>query len=334
MTTVLLAVALLQAAADQLAARALEAAQAGDAVSAEKLWKEALGRAPNHHASLFNLGVMLHRQRRSADAVPLLDRAATVQPGYEVHLIRGQNLQHLERREEAIRAWLAALRFQPANVKLMQVVSLEYSKGRYFHEAAAMARQALRSAPNDLNLYLIAVKALQDAGNHDAASLLAAEAAAKFPDSARAQFEAGFHLQKRGATEKALAHLERAMALDANYEEPYYFYGDLLVRQSKYAESIEPLQKAIAIRPGYAPARVSLARALSNLDRVPEALVELESATIVDPKNAQPWVLLSQLYFRLGEEAKAENAKQTSLRLRREFPSVLEALQARPFPAR
>jgi len=35
----------------------------------------------------------------------------------------------------------------------MQVLSVEYSRGRYFHETAAIARQALRLAPSEQNLY-------------------------------------------------------------------------------------------------------------------------------------------------------------------------------------
>ena len=97
---------------------------------------------------------------------------------------------------------------------------------------------------------------------------------------------------------------------------------------------LAPLRQAIEIRPEYSPARVALARALMNLDQLPAAVKELEEAAKLDPKNAQPWVMLSQLYFRMGDEERAREAKETSLRLRRENPGVLEAAQARPFPGK
>ncbi len=78
------------------------------------------------------------------------------------------------------------------------------------------------------------------------------------------------------------------MELDAQYEEPFFFYGDLLVKQSQWTAALEPLRKAIAIRPQYSPARVALARALSNLDQLPAAVKELEEVVVLDPKNAQP----------------------------------------------
>ena len=108
----------------------------------------------------------------------------------------------------------------------------------------------------------------------------------------------------------------------------------MLVKQSQWEASLVPLRKAIEIRPEYSPARVALARALMNMAQLPEAAAELEQAAKLDPKNAQPWVMLSQIYFRMGEEDRARTAKETSMRLRRENPTVLEAVQARPFPSR
>lgn len=337
MTALWPAVALLflpqSAGVDALAERALAAAQQGDGASAAQLWKQALAGNPSHFASLFNYGMFLHRGAQPAEAVDLLDRAAAVQPGYQVHLIRGLNFQQLRRREDAIRAWLAALAFQPRNLKLMQVLSVEYSQGRYFREAAAMARQALKVAPGEVNLYLLAIKAHQDAGETKAAAELAAEAAGRFPQSARAKFEHGYHLQARGNAEAAMKHLRLAMELDPRYEEPFFFYGDLLVKQSQWEAALAPLRQSLEIRPEYSPARVALARALMNLEKLPEAVTELEQAARLDPRNAQPWVMLSQIYFRMGREEQAREAKETSLRLRRENPGVLEAAQTRPFPA-
>lgn len=318
---------------DSLAEQALASAQQGDGAGAAKLWQQALAQNPKHYAALFNYGVFLHRSGQAKEAVEYLERAAAVQPGYQVHLLRGMNYQQLERREEAIRAWRAALALQPRNLKLMQVLSVEYSRGRYFREAGAMARQALKIAPEEEALYLMAIKADQDAGDTNAAAELAAEAARRFPQSARAQFEHGYHLQTKGNATAAMQHLQRAMELDARYEEPFFFYGDLLVKQSQWEAAVTPLRKALEIRPEYSPARVALARALMNLEKLGEAVTELEVAARLDPRNAQPWVMLSQIYFRMGKEDEARAAKETSLRLRRENPGVLDAAQTRPFPA-
>ncbi|MEZ5354892.1 MAG: tetratricopeptide repeat protein [Bryobacteraceae bacterium] len=330
--TLLLAALLMQSAA-ALSEQAMAAAQNGNPIEAERLWRAAIRADPKSYPALFNYGLFLHRGARGGEAVEYLDRAAALEPGYQVHLLRGMNFQKLDRREDTIRAWRDALAFQPRNLKLMQVLSIEYSKGRYFHEAAAITREALKLQPDAENLYLIAIKAHDDAGEEEQAAELSAAAVARFPSSARAQFEHGFYLQKRGDTAQALVHLSKAMELDPRYEESFFFYGDLLVKQGKWNEALEPLKKSLAIRPEYSPARVALARALMNLNQLPAAVAELEQAAKLDPHNAQPWVMLSQVYFRMGDEDRARQAKETSVRLRRENPEVLEAAQARPFPA-
>jgi predicted Zn-dependent protease len=124
------------------------------------------------------------------------------------------------------------------------------------------------------------------------------------------------------------------MKQDPSYEEPFFFYGNLLVDQDRAADAIPYLEKAIQNRRDYVPARVVLARALMNLKKWPEAVAELNETIALDPKHPQPHLLLSQIYFRMGDESKAKAEKEISLRLRRENPTILEATQGRPFPDR
>ena len=62
----------------------------------------------------------------------------------------GSALSKLGRTDDALRAWREALKLQPRNLRLMQIMSVEYKKGRYFGEAAELARRALEINGNDL----------------------------------------------------------------------------------------------------------------------------------------------------------------------------------------
>lgn len=286
-------------------------------------------------AESFNQGLFLVRQRRFDEALPHLEEAARLRPAdFNAQYLRGSALVELARREDALEAWRKALALQPGNLKLLQAMSVEYSKGRYFHDAARMADAALKRNPAEANLYFLSIKAHQDAGGAVAAMQVAERAAARFPESARAQFEYGFHLQKLGRVEEGVARFEKAMALDPNYEEPLFFYGDLMLKQGRAGAAVDPLRRAIAIRRDYTPARVTLARALLQLEKPADAEAELAEAVRMDPRHPQPHLLLSQLFFRRGDEARAKQAKDLSLRLRRERPELLEAVQSRPFPVR
>jgi len=302
---------------------------------AEKLWKQAIQISPGLFPALFNLGYFYYTQQKFAEAEPLLRRASQAsRTDFNSRYLLGVALVNLGKSENALRAWQEALEIQPRNLRLMQVMSVEYSKGRYFGEAAALAKQALEIKGDDPNIYFLAIKAYQDAGDDYAAADIAHRAVERFPNSARANFEYAYHLQKRGKTAEAEQRLKAAMAADPLYEEPPFFYGNLLVEQGRNDEAVPYLEKAIKNRNDYIPARVVLARALMNQKKWTEAVSGLQETIALDPKHPQPHLLLSQVYFRLGQEEKARAEKEISLRLRRENPGILEAVQSRPFGAK
>ena len=136
-------------------------------------------------------------------------------------------------------------------------MAIEYSNGDYFRDACDASQRAVKLKPDDQKAYLVAIKACHDA--HDPVTLgLAAAAAAKFPSSARANFEYGYELQRVGSFEASLPYMKKAMAKDSSYEEPYFYYGDYLMNQDQYAEAIGYFEKALKIRPDYVAACVSL----------------------------------------------------------------------------
>ena len=313
---------------------AQQAAQSNRPEEAERLWRQALGIAPRFFPALFNLGYFHYSRGEQLKAIPYLERAGQVAPqDFNTHYLLGVCYQTVERRDEALLNWRKAVTINPRSSRLWQIMVVEYGKGRYFREAAEAASAALELAPHDLNAYLLAIKAHQDAGTYPPALEIARRAVDRFPESARARFEFGFHLQKVGQTEAALKELATASGLDPGYEEPHYFLGEMLQQLGRYEEALPPLRRALSIRQDYTPARMALARSLIGLKRLPESLTELTEAARLDPRHPQPHLLLSQVYFRLGDEERARQEKELSLRLRRENPTVLEAVQGRPFPA-
>ncbi len=175
-------------------------------------------------------------------------------------------------------------------------------------------------------------QALRQSGRRhlSAVSLRAAE---KFPGSARANFEYGYHLTKIGRTAQALPYLKKAMAADPSYEEPFFFYGEWLLNEERYDEALGPLRTAVSNRPDYVLASVALAKALMRLERYSEAVKELERIMRLSPNHPQPHLLMSQLCFRMGDEERARQEKEISFRLRREDPTAMEVPQGRPFVA-
>lgn len=313
--------------------RGLELAQGGRVSEAADLWQRALAVAPDYFPALFNLAYMHYSAGELEAARPLLERAAAASPSdFNAHYLLGAVNQKLGRIDEALVAWKRALAAQPGHYQLMQVMAVEYGKGRYHREAADVAMRALRLRPDVEDLHYMAIHACREAGDLAAGLKIALDASHRYPGSARASFEYAWHLQKDGRFDEALPYLRKAIQLDPDYEEPHFFYGDWLVKQARFDEALEPLAKAVALRADYMPARIAMGRALMGARKWQEAIDALEAAVQVEPRHPQPHLLLSQVYFRLRDRARAREAKDLSLRLRRQNPSFLEAVQSRPFP--
>lgn len=328
-----LALALLQPGADALVEQGAAAAQAGRAGEAEALWKRALAASPGHFGALFNLGYFYLRQGDAAAAEPYLARAARANPNdYNAAFLLGNARLQLNRPEEALRAWRVALAVRPGDARLWKVVSVEYAKGRYFQEAAQAARRAAELQPGDEEAWVMAIKNYADAGQYDAAGRQAAEALARFPGSARVNFENAFLRHRAGRWAEAAGLLRAAIAADPRYEEPLYLYGDVLVQQGNVTEAISYFERAIGLRDSYLPARMALARAYLRLERMAEARREAEAAARIRPDDPQPPLLLSQILFRQGDEAGARAAREKSMALRRANPAGQESPQSRAFP--
>lgn len=318
---------------DMLSEQAVQHAGERRYEEAARLWTQALQASPAHFPSLFNFGVMEFRRERYPEAAALLQRAARVQPrDFNTRYMLGSALLRAGVREEALRQWRAALDLQPDNARLMQVMSVEYNNGLYFAEACEVGQRSARLSGAPEQAYLIAIKACIDAQSPDAFAL-AQEAASRFPNSARANFELGFQLQRNGRREEALPYLEKSIQLDANYEEPLFFLGDLLLLDDRPAEAASLFRRALGIRPDYMPACISLGKALLSQQQPREAVRELGRCVEAKPDHPQPHLLLSQAWYRLGDEARAREEKELSLRLRRQNPALMEAPQARVFPA-
>lgn len=329
----LLLLTALQVTPDSLSDQAQQLALQRRFDEAEALWKKALQADPHHFPSLFNLGYMRYSQGQFNQAEPWLARAAREKPAdFNTRYLHGTVLLKLERRETALREWQAALAAQPKNYKLMQIMSVEFANGYYYKEACRLGREAVTLHDEAPEPWFVAIKACFEARDPDTLALTK-QAAERFPHSARANFEYGFQLQKAGLREECLPYLQKAMKQDPGYEEPFYFYGNMMLVDEKYEQAVGPLRTALAIRPDYISACVALAKALMGLEKNEQARDALQGCADRSPTHPQPHLFLSQVYFRLGDETRAAAEKQLSLRLRRENPTIMESPQARPFPA-
>jgi tetratricopeptide (TPR) repeat protein len=151
------------------------------------------------------------------------------------------------------------------------------------------------------------------------------------PECVRCHVNLGNWLAAHGQPDAALAHYERALALDPARTELRTNIGLALVRLGRPADAIPHYEAVLASLPERIGVRVSLVTALVAVGRLPEAVARLEEAarfsppaTLVDyfqwlsetqPAVAIPRLGLFQAYARVGDHVRAREAHEALARL-------------------
>lgn len=169
--------------------RALEAQKAGDDQTAEAAYRELLEQVPDYADAWNNLGVLLQRSQRSAEALACFDRLVALEPGEaRGHANRGVVLKALGRHEDAIDAYRASLAGYPDNDSAHgNLGNLLFDLKRY-QEALPHYAAAARQQPGHAGYRLMHAKALLECG---------------FPDAAAAEFHALLPLETTTPTMRA-----------------------------------------------------------------------------------------------------------------------------------
>jgi tetratricopeptide (TPR) repeat protein len=99
-----------------------------------------------------------------------------------------------------------------------------------------------------------------------------------------------------------------------------------LRRAGKDAEAVSVCRAGLAIHPGYLSARVTLGRALIELDQLDDAVVELELVIKSAPDNLAAMRGLGEIHHRRGDLGGALNQYRSALSLARNDPDLEETV--------
>jgi Tfp pilus assembly protein PilF len=247
----------------------------GDAASAEKELRTALGLDPKLAEVRNELGALLNERRRFGEAESELKRAVADQPGLgEAWFNLGQAAAMQKDCATSLDAYAHATRLSPTDADGFINQSVAARKCGKLPQATASARQAVKlqagSAPAHLNLGI----ALEASGKLDDAAKEYEVAARIKPSYATAWWSLGLVEGKLKKPEAAIAALDKARALSPTAPRitdlgvAWRDKGDLGKAASLFRE-------ALAKDPKYAPARWHLAQTLSAQHKCGELAKEL-----------------------------------------------------------
>jgi tetratricopeptide (TPR) repeat protein len=297
----------------------------------------------------YDLGIVLLELGKPAEALAALRRAKMLNPkrsDVAFNLIRAE-LEAGQGQQARFEAEQAAKDFR-SDPQWHAAIGELFLKKDQPKDAASYLAQASHLRPNDLGIrHMLAVAYLQS-GQPQAVLRLITEpktvddyflrASAyyeshQFPEADR-ESQVALNLapenpqvlvlrtrllQRAGEQDAAVATAKKAIALAAQWDEPYYLAGVSYYFIRHYAEAQASLARAVALNPRSARALFVESIALANLGKIDEAEGCLRRAIVLQPKNARLYCHLGILLARRNQNTHAEESFRRAIELKPDY---------------
>ena len=280
-------------------------AEHGDLKGAESAFRKLIALAPDSPYGYAGLGDLLLQKRDYQQAVPILEKAVSLDPSYRTsHYLLGTAYQRIERRDRAevelAQGTNAAIQFlpDPATETVQQfAVSLT--------ARVQQAEQELHS------------------GNHEQAAKLLELALTHHPANVSVLNNLAIAYMRMGQIQKAEALLVRAQQRDHGQFMTALNFSSLMLRTGRVQQALDFADSAIRLAPNLDRGYFSRSLALLRLGRSKEALISIEEALRQNPKDPQNHAFAGDLYLQEGANEKAQESYDNALKLN---PEMLPAL--------
>jgi predicted O-linked N-acetylglucosamine transferase (SPINDLY family) len=300
--------------------QAVRSHQAGDLVTAERLYLAALAAQPNHPDILHLLGLVALQSGRLESALMWIERAIAARPENPVyHCNLGEAFRAAGRQQDAVRCYQQALVAQPGFVpahfnlgltyvdsdpaaaerELTRVVELDPTHVHALNalgnvlrrlgrgeRAIAAYRQAIGVQPDFVDaLSNLSVMLTEQGLPHDALPY-AERAVSTRPDLAEAQHVLGLVRRAAGQRELAVTAFRRAIELRRDFPEALTELAGLLTEIGDDAGAVTAYHALLKQRPHDVEALLAFAQLLQGCDCFSESLEYLDRALVLVPNLA------------------------------------------------
>jgi tetratricopeptide (TPR) repeat protein len=125
----------------------------------------------------------------------------------------------------------------------------------------------------------------------------------------------GYNHYKEKRFSKARQELDKAIEINPENSEAYFWRARTLIKMVKYDEAVMDLKKGIDLKPEYGPAYDNLGWLLILSDNYEESLYYLNRSIELKPDNAWAHFMRGRVFYKMGDiETALENA-QTACKL-------------------
>jgi tetratricopeptide (TPR) repeat protein len=129
--------------------------------------------------------------------------------------------------------------------------------------------------------------------------------AEKYPREKEVFLSLGESYTNRGAYDKAIVELNKALELDPDYGEALNVLGYLYLDMGDFPKAIEHFKKYVSLSPGEANPLDSLAEAYFDVGRLDEAIANYKEVLRINPDLEGPYFSIGYIYALKAEYAEA-----------------------------
>src|SRR4051812_22750893 len=145
---------------------------------------------------------------------------------------------------------------------------------------------AAKPRKQDLVALFTEGQALHDAGRLDEAQDFYRQVLRRRPDHFDTLHRLGGCEKQRGKSQKAAPVIKRALMVDRKSAEAHSNLATVLLAVKRYDEALAHCDKALALQPDFAEAHYNRGTALNGLKRYTDAIAALDAALSLNPQHA------------------------------------------------
>ncbi|UQA63747.1 zinc-ribbon domain-containing protein [Polyangium aurulentum] len=269
--------------------------QTGRYAEARKEFEAALAKEDNLDTR-FKLGITLRRMRAFDEAGAVFEKLAALDKDFPgLALERGLLFEEMGQSERALEMYADALKKAPNDVDLkLRVGSTQVIAG-HPAQAEPILREVVKERPGSADANHFLGRALLLKGGQAPEAMRFLEQAINI-DGNRAEYHlyVGWAANELGQTPRAEAALARALELDRELADAYWQRGVLLQKQGRTLDALADLQIALDKRPTRYEAYATMALCYQDQARWPDALAAWQKAVAGNGSVAE-W------HYRLGK---------------------------------
>jgi len=256
--------------------------------------------------TFLNLGSLLAQDGRPVEAIDVLSKAVSLDPGHaEPHFRLGLAFRDAGQLKPAIEELTAAVQLRPDHADAhIALGALLRGEGR---TAASLEhfRDAARSAPESVEARTNLGLALLEAGRPEEAVAEHRRAVALAPDRPGPHNNLAMALQEAGYSGQAIAEYRKAVALAPSYADAHANLAMALAFAREYDQSFLHFREAARLQPDNLEVRLRFGGALCEAGHSQEGIEQFEAALRLAPDSLEALLLTAQAYASAGRLADA-----------------------------